>query len=76
MKEVTYICNMCGKKFDEFDVNNGCALWVHPKFGSKYDMSRVKADFCIDCMDKLIDMCKISPVVEGEEKKVAGDFDI
>ena len=60
-------CNLCGKPLDEWDVNENFGFEYYVGYGSKYDLDHVKARFCCDCFDKLldelIDRCKINPVI-------------
>ena len=57
-------CNMCGKEFDEWDTIQNWNIHGRAVYGSKYDLELISVDLCCDCMDKVIDSCKISPVVE------------
>lgn len=59
MRHVKYICDCCGKEFDDLDTNNLAGLYFAPGYGSKYDGEEIYADLCIDCMDKIIDMLNI-----------------
>lgn len=56
------VCNMCGKEIDD------CSEYVHIDdilgYGSKYDTSTIQAIICMDCIDKIIDSMKISPIVK------------
>lgn len=58
-------CNMCGKEFDVFDTQERFRIY-NPNigYGSKYDGEALCLDLCCDCMDKIIDSCKINPVVD------------
>lgn len=58
---------MCGKDLDLFDTQEGFSFWS-PQigYGSKYDGERLELDLCCDCMDRIIEQCKISPVVDAE----------
>lgn len=59
------ICNMCGKELDLWDEQeNFSVVNYNIGFGSKYDGCELRLDLCCDCMDKIIDQCKISPVKE------------
>ena len=63
------ICNMCGKEFDLFDKQDGQMIYsAKIGYGSKYDGSGLSMDLCIDCVDKLIDACKISPIIDPESE--------
>lgn len=61
-----YICNICGKEFDEFDQNNGCVFLSRMCYGSKYDGKSIVLDMCVDCADNLIESCKIKPFTDHE----------
>lgn len=58
-------CNMCGKEFDEWDWIADNSIHKKIGYGSKYDFSEIHIDLCVDCMDKLIEQCKINPI-DGE----------
>ena len=60
----TIVCNMCGKQFDEFDKNMGVSISTRLGYGSSFDGSLIDMDLCCDCVDKLIDNCEISPIIE------------
>lgn len=65
---VKKICNMCGKEFDMFDDQNSFELFCGIiRYGSKYDGGSLSLDLCCGCTDKIIDMCKISPVTNYDE---------
>lgn len=55
-------CNMCGKEFDMWDEQEDFSIYREIGYGSKYDMESLELDLCCECMDKIIDSCKISPV--------------
>ena len=59
-----YVCNMCGKVFDAWDVNEGVSIHKYCGYGSRYDGQRIGIDLCGQCVDNLIEACMISPVVE------------
>lgn len=60
---IRWICNMCGNEIRDEPI----ALLVNKLigYGSKYDMDKLHLKLCSDCMDKMIDSCKVSPVEEG-----------
>ena len=58
------VCNKCGKVFDIFDQQHSFSIDEGLKYGSKYDGSMLCLDLCCDCMDELIDSCKISPLID------------
>ncbi len=55
-------CNICGKEFDQFDDMQHLAIYAHLGYGSKYDGEDLAMNICQECMDKLIEQCKISPL--------------
>lgn len=60
-------CNRCGKPMDQYDKNEQFGFDYYVAYGSRYDLTHVKASFCCDCFDVMIEraVCefKISPVV-------------
>lgn len=59
-------CNLCGKIFDVYDEQHDFSLVRRLGYGSVYDGNEIELDICCDCMDKLLDMCKVSPFVNEE----------
>lgn len=59
------ICNKCGKKFDIWDAQERFAIYRRLGYGTKYDGNNLELDLCCDCMEKLVDECIISPIVEN-----------
>lgn len=62
-------CNMCGKDFDLFDMQEHFSINRILGFGTKHDGCKLEMDICCECMDKLIESCKISPVREIPYRK-------
>lgn len=66
MNEEKYICNMCGRELIAL-VEPSIRMTHDAGYGSKYDLTKFDARFCVSCFDKLldhmIDHCKISPIV-------------
>lgn len=62
MVKTEVYCNKCGKKLDMWDVDANYSLYRYLGYGSKYDGNELKIDLCSECMDKLIDSCKLPPV--------------
>lgn len=58
-------CNKCGKKFDEWDTEEGFSIYSTLGYGTKYDGSKLELDLCCKCMEKLIDSCAVSPIVNN-----------
>lgn len=72
VKPIEQKCNICGKTFDDYDYFNKCELSTWAGYGSKYDGALVHISFCVDCMDKLIESCKISPIEETSYERYEG----
>lgn len=77
MPDEKHVCNLCGKQFDALDERENFGFEYHVGYGSKYDLSHMKAHFCIGCFDRLMDalipMCKISP--EQGEYPIKGEME-
>lgn len=63
----TILCNMCGKQFDIWDTQEDFSINRRLGYGTKYDGDELQLDLCCDCMEKIIDECKISPII-GERR--------
>ena len=72
MNEAKQVCNVCGKVFDQLDEQENFGFDYHVGYGSRYDLTHLKAHICIDCFDKLMDgfipLCKISPDMACQRK--------
>ena len=67
MAKITY-CNKCGKALtDKMDKINQIGMNGKIGYGSKYDGMTYEIDFCVDCFDKLVDTCTISPFDDDDE---------
>ena len=56
-------CNLCGKEMDFWDVQEEFSIQsYYIGYGSKHDGDALELDLCCDCMDDLIDRCKINPI--------------
>lgn len=62
------LCNMCGKEMDAIDERSGGRFYKLLGYGSKYDGDTLELDICCSCLDRLVDMCKISPIKETAEE--------
>jgi len=65
------MCNMCGKPFDTWDLQEDFSVDHMVGYGSKFDESHVSFDLCCECFDKvmeeyIIPNCKYSPIVGDE----------
>ena len=56
------ICNMCGKKFDFWDTQEGFSINADLGYGTKFDGGTLELDLCCSCMEKIIESCAIPPV--------------
>lgn len=63
-KEETTFCNMCGKPLDFWDVQEDFSLHRHLGYGTKNDGSVLDLHLCCDCLDKIVDKCNISPIID------------
>lgn len=66
--DYTGICNVCGKGFDIFDTQEDFSIHRMLGYGTKYDGDRLDLKICCSCMEKIIDMCKETPVVCTDEE--------
>lgn len=62
------ICNMCGKEFDEWDVQEQFGFHYHVGFGSRFDEQIIDCDLCCSCFDKMMEEyilpnCKINTII-------------
>ena len=55
-------CNKCGKEFDIWDMQEDFSMQRNLGYGTKYDGDDLFLSLCCDCMEELIDSCKISPI--------------
>ena len=65
--ESIHTCNMFGKQLDEWDIQEKFGFDYYIGYGSRHDLEHVKARFCCDCFDRILDRlveeCKTSPIV-------------
>lgn len=59
-------CNICGREFDVFDSQENFSINKCLGYGTKHDGDYLNLNICCECMDKIIDNCKISPTNETE----------
>lgn len=55
---------MCGKEFDCWDEQENFHFYSVIGYGSKYDEHELQLDLCCNCMDQIIDSCKLKPVTD------------
>ena len=58
-------CNMCGKVFDMWDAQENFSIHRRLGYGTKYDGDTLELDLCCDCIEKIIEECKVSPIIEA-----------
>lgn len=59
-------CNLCGKQFDLWDIQEDFCIHKRLGFGTKYDGDVLHMYICCDCMDAIIDRCELSPIAPEE----------
>lgn len=57
-------CNKCGKDMDKYDRYLDFSIRKRLGYGSRYDGDFVRIDLCCDCVDTLIESCKIDPTAD------------
>ena len=50
------VCSICGKRFDNLDIQEDHRIKHYFGYGSRYDLQIFEADLCLSCFDKIIDM--------------------
>ena len=56
-------CNKCGKEMNIWDRQEKFSIHSICGYGTKYDGSEIQLNLCCDCMEELIDICVVSPVI-------------
>lgn len=74
MKKTIIQCNMCGREMDEADLKNGLCAERRAGTGFVYADKAMRLDLCCDCLDNLIDSCRISPITEAPKWKRLGEY--
>lgn len=57
-------CNICGKPFNEYDEEQDFSIVKRIGYGSVHDGKTLELDICCECMDKLIEKCVESPIID------------
>ena len=57
------VCNKCGKIFDVWDTQEDFSIKRQLGYGTKYDGDELNLHLCCDCMEKIADACKFSPII-------------
>ena len=61
------VCNLCGKAFDFWDAQEHFSINRRRLgYGTVYDGSGLNLRLCCDCLEHLIDSCKLSPLIDAE----------
>ena len=55
-------CNLCGNVIDPMTGRGGIHISEELGYGSKYDMDLLDMEICYECLDRIVDACRISPV--------------
>lgn len=63
-------CNLCKKELDFWDMTEDYSIKGRLGYGTKYDGNDLELHICCECMNKLIDSCKISPITPVSEEEV------
>ena len=58
-------CNKFGKEMDFWDRQEEFSIHTICGYGTEYDGSTLELDLCCDCMEELVNSCKISPVIDN-----------
>ena len=54
-------CNICGKEIPDIERDH-FSIKGRIGYGSKHDGDELELDICNDCLDKLIEKCKLWPI--------------
>jgi hypothetical protein len=63
------VCNICGQVIDHTNQFEGFRLNSKVGYGSVYDGEILELHVCSDCMDRLIDTCKVHPIKNHESER-------
>jgi hypothetical protein len=61
MRKIELICNMCGKKQENPDLNDFHSFKLSPGYGSQFDCTNLYWDLCDGCLAKLFKQFKYGP---------------
>lgn len=57
------VCNRCGKSLDIWDRQEDFTIFKNLGYGTVYDGETLDLHLCCDCIEKIIDECKVSPII-------------
>lgn len=66
MMEKGFVCNKCGKKLDMWDIQENFSIETKLGYGTIYDGDKLNMRLCCKCMERLVDECIISPIIEND----------
>ena len=66
--EASAFCSLCGKELDDWDINNDIHIHKRIGYGSIHDGSMLGLRLCCDCLDRLIYLCRVNPILDGGEQ--------
>lgn len=58
------VCNKCGRVFSIWDIQEDFSIKRNLGYGTIYDGDKLDINLCCECMEKLIEECVISPIIE------------
>lgn len=60
-------CNKCGKTLDIFDRQEDFSITKERLgYGTKFDGDKLKLHLCCDCLEELVNGCKVSPIYTND----------
>lgn len=62
-------CNICGKEFDMWDTQEDYSIHKRCGYGTEYDGETLELDICCECMERLIDSCRLSPIESKHDRE-------
>lgn len=60
------VCNKCGRVFNIWDTQENFSIKRSLGYGTIYDGDKLDINLCCECMEKLIEECAISPIIEED----------
>lgn len=61
------VCNKCGRVFNIWDTQENFSIKRSLGYGTIYDGDELDINLCCECMEKLIEECIISPIIDTED---------
>lgn len=66
------VCNICGKELGVLDQDSDYTMCVRMGYGTNHDLEYAEIHMCCECLDHLVETCKVSPIV-GEYDIITGE---